>query len=179
MGKRIYVALISMWIITGASAQKVEVTQSKDADFGRYGTFYVKEGDLVLVMPPGLDAGQLKKYIQLAIQEELAEKGYSAHSDSTADLSISYVAEIVERTEQENLGPLGETPARTGADLDQPRMWTQEVRRGSLVIEVFDSKTGKSVWRSRSEINFRSTELNEVLNAAVGRSLRKFPKHRK
>lgn len=166
-------------LLVDASAQKVEVTQSKNVDFRQFQTFFIKEGDLVLVMPESSDAIRLKEYINNAIREEMDEKGYSAHSDSTADLSVSYVAEIVERIEQENLGPLGETPARSGADLDQPRTWSQEIRRGSLAIEIFESKTRKSIWRSRSEINFRSADLNEVLSAAVGRSMRKFPKSKK
>lgn len=179
MKKYISLVVVSIWFTMGASAQRVEVTKSKTADFGQFRTFFLKEGDLVLVMPESPDARQLKEYISNAIQEEMTEKGYSGHSDSTADLSVSYVAEIVERIEQANLGPLGEAPARSGADLDQPRTWSQEIRRGSLAIEVFDSKTGESVWRSRSEINFRSADLNEVLNAAVGRSMRKFPKSKK
>lgn len=179
MKRYISLVVISIWFTIGASAQRVEVNQNKNVDFRQFRTFFVKEGDLVLVMPETPDASQLKEYINRAIQEEMTEKGYSAHSDSTAELSISYVAEIVERVEQENLGPLGETPARSGADLDQPRMWSQEIRRGSLAIEVFESKTRQSIWRSRSEINFRSADLNEVLNAAVGRSMRKFPKSKK
>ena len=177
--KRFCLALVPIWFLIGASGQKVEITESKSAEFGKYSTFFIKDGDLVLVMRSNANEDQIKERLREAIRAELVKKGYDVQSDSTADLSVSFVAEIVERTEQENLGPLGEAPARTGADLDQPRTWTQEVRQGSLAIEIFDGATNKSVWRSRSEINFRSSDLNEVLNAAVGRSLRKFPKQGK
>jgi hypothetical protein len=179
MDKRFCLTMIPIWFLIGASAQKVEVTENKKADFGRYKTFFIRDGDVVLVTRSDANEGQMKTRLREAILIELKKKGYEPVTDSTADLSVSFVAEIVERTEQENLGPLGETPARTGADLDQPRTWTQEVRNGSLVIEVFEGKTNKSVWRSRSEINFRSSDLNEVLSAGVGRSLRKFPKRGK
>lgn len=175
---RIVLGMLSLLVLE-ASAQKVEVVVNKNSEFSRYNTFFIKEGDLVLVLPSGGNEQQLKEQVRKSIRDELGEKGYQVHPDSTADLSVSFVAEIVERTEQEDLGPLGETPARTGADLDQPRTWTQGVRSGSLAIEVFDGKTNESVWRSNSEINFRSADLNEVLNAAVDRSLRKFPKRRK
>jgi hypothetical protein len=177
--KRFCLALVPMWFFIGASGQKVEITESKSAEFGKYTTFFMKDGDLVLVMRSNPNEDQIKERLREAIRNELTKKGYRAQSDSTADLSISFVAEIIERTEQEDLGPLGEAPARSGADLDQPRTWTQEVREGSLVIEIFDGATNKSVWRSRSGINFRSSDLNEVLISAVGRSLRKFPKQGK
>lgn len=170
---------IQLCLLAGAMAQKLEITENKKADFGRYSSFVVRDGDVVLVTRVDANEKTARNRLQEAIQEELKSKGYEMTQDSAADLAVSFVAEVIERTEQENLGPLGATPARSGADLDQPRMWTQEVRSGSLVIEVFDSSSNKSVWRSRSEINFRSSDLFEVLAAAVSRNLRKFPKRSK
>jgi hypothetical protein len=160
------------------AGQAVEVKTDKNYDVGKLRTYSLEDGDLILVMKSEADEAKLKTEIRNAISRDLNAKGYTK-SEQEADFKITFVAEIVERTEQEDVGPLGQVPARTGADLDQSQTWSQEVRRGSLAIEIMDGKTNKTVWRASSSINFRSTDLNEVLQAAVSRGLRKFPKQKK
>ncbi len=180
MTKPVIFVILCFITLSCASGQKVEVSADKDTDLSRFVSFYVMPGELVLVMNEDVPQDALKEGVRDALGGALADKGYRQSSDSVAsDLAVTFVAEVVERIEQQELGPLGQTPARSGADLSTDDTWTQEIRTGSLAIEVIERRTGKTVWRSSTSINFRSFSLTEVLQAAVVRSLRKFPRAKK
>src|SRR5690606_11815982 len=93
---------IQLCFLAGATAQKVEITENKKADFGRYSSFVVRDGDVVLVTRDDTNERTARNRVQEAIQEELKSKGYEMTQDSAADLAVSFVAEVIERTEQEN-----------------------------------------------------------------------------
>lgn len=180
MSKPLFFIILSLLAFSWASAQKVEVHASKDVDLSGYRSFYTMPGEIVLVMNKEVPREELKESVRKALVGTLAEKNYQHTKDSaSADLAITFVAEVVERLEQQQLGPLGQTPASSGADLNRSDTWTQEIRSGSLAIEVVDRSTGKTLWRSTTSINFRSFDLNQALQAAVARGLRKFPKAKK
>ncbi len=180
MLKPLFSIVLSLFAFSWAFGQKVEIHASKDADFSRYGSFYTMPGEIVLVMNKEVSREQLKESVRKGLIGTLVDKGYRHTEDSaSADLAITFVAEIVERLEQQQLGPLGQTPASSGADLNRNDTWTQEIRSGSLAIEVVERSTGKTLWRSTTSINFRSFDLNQALQAAVARGLRKFPRAKK
>jgi hypothetical protein len=170
---------ISLFLFAMFEQSIAQDAGGKSGGFTRDKTFTVGAGDLILVLQADVNEKELKAVIEDALAQQLKGKGYSITNDSSAAFSASYVAEVVESLEQEELGPLGQRPARSGAEVDQSQTWSQVVRNGSMAIEIVDRATGKSVWRSSSSIDFRSTDLPDVLRAAVARSLRKFPKARK
>ncbi len=180
MSKSGFSVILCLFTLSLASGQKVEVKVNKDTDFSRFRTFYMMTGEIVLVVNKEVSREVLKESVRKGVIANLEDKGHQHIRDSaSADLAITFVAEVVERLDQQQLGPLGQSPARTPVDLNRSDTWTQEIRSGSLVIEVLERSTGKTLWRSSTTITFRSFDLTEGLQAAVARSLRKFPKTKK
>src|SRR5690606_35470304 len=135
MSKPVYTVLFCLLTFSWAVGQKVEVKVNKDTDFSRFRTFYMMPGEVVLVLNKEVSREALKEGVRKGVIANLEDKGYQQTTDSTsADLAITFVAEVVERLEQQNLGPFGQTPMRTPVDM-RSDTWTQEIRSGSLVIE--------------------------------------------
>lgn len=170
---RIYTLLMCVMSVA-ASAQSVKIFAEKDVDWKAYNSFSVADGELVTVLKTEVDKNGLLAEIRRTIIAELEDRGLQ-HNPDGGDLRVDFTGEVVETTNVEEVGPLGQAPADEAVEMDQARVWTQERKQGSLGMEVFDSKTSKSLWRSSATIEFGSEEIPVIFNAAVGRSFRKFP----
>ena len=112
------------------------------------------------------------------IREELVSRGYQYTEDSAADMSVTFVAEVIERLDTQDVGPLGQQPASTPADINRSQVWSRETLQGTMRVMSTDAK-GKTLWNGETTIEFGTTELIPVMTAASVRSLRKFPKSKK
>jgi hypothetical protein len=155
-------------------AQSVKIFSEDDVNWKSYKSFTLSAGELVTVVKKEVDKEKILEGIRQTISSELTSRGLEEKSEG-GDLVIDFTAELVETTNVEELGPLGQAPADQPVEMDQTRSWTQERRQGSLAMDVSDSKSGKTVWRSSVTIDFGSDELAIVFGSAIGRSLRKFP----
>lgn len=174
---RIYILLMCVMSVA-ASAQSVKIFEEKDVDWKSYNSFTVADGELVTVLKNDVDKKSLLAEIRQTIIAELEDRGLQ-HKPEGGELRVDFTGEVVETTNVEDVGPLGQTPADEAVEMDQSRVWTQERRQGSLGIEIFDGKSSKSLWRSSATIEFGSEEIPVIFNAAAGRSFRKFPARKK
>jgi hypothetical protein len=154
--------------------QSVKITSEKGVKWDTYKSFSISQGDLVTVTKADVDKEPLLREIQKTIIEELTSRGLEHKAEGGA-LTIDFTGELVETTNVEEIGPLGQEPADEPVEMEQSRVWSQERKEGSLVIDAIDAKANKSIWRSSVSIDFAGEELPVIFNAAVGRSLKKFP----
>ncbi len=171
-------ACIILWLLPlVAFGQSVKTVGEKNVDWKSYTSFSVADGELVTVLEQEIDEEKLQSQIRETIIKELESRGLK-YVEEGGDLSVDFTGELIQTTNIENVGPLGQEPADEAAQMDQSRIWTNERKQGSLAIVISDSKTSKSLWRSTASIDFAVEELPVVFNGATGKSFRKFPRRK-
>jgi hypothetical protein len=169
------VSLLIFWLLPfSVWAQSVKVHSEKDVKWKSYKTFTVATGDLVTVLKTEINEQKLLAEIRKTIIDAMASRGFK-FQETDADLRVDFTGKVVETTNVENIGPLGQEPADQAVEMDQSRTWTQEKKQGSLAMEVVEVKSDKSLWRSSATTEFGSEDLLVVFNSAIGKSFRKFP----
>ena len=177
--KTTFYPVVLLFVSSFVYAQ-VKVETNKDVDMRTFKTFRIDNGELVSVTQQPVNEKELRETVRSAIIEELKSKGYRHVDDSASAMcSITFVAEVIEKLEQQNVGPLGQRPASTAADMDQSTIWSRETRQGSLVIEVVENARKKFLWRANSTVEFGTYALNDVMRGTVARALRKYPRIKK
>lgn len=148
-------------------AQGLKVEYDKDHDFSKYKTFHFGEAEIITpkdqrVIPDAT----LHKYVKGSIAEELKEKGLQ-QMDSLADLEVSYVIGSLEKTDIEQLGPLGMTPGSTS------QTWSRDYWQSNLIIDL-NERGGKRIWRVNSITGSTSTEAARAIGQVVAEGFKKF-----
>src|SRR5262245_13996171 len=128
--------------------QNVKVTASTEFPVSKYATFKMGHGDLVMLLKRELPDSAIRAHIQVTMVDLMQRRGYVLRDDTTADLRVSYLAEVLEKVQEENIGPLGQQPADQAAQLDQSHTWTQVSNETVVTIEIREAKSGKVIWKS-------------------------------
>ena len=173
--KKILFYIIGFTFFFGiAEAQKIKTTSG--VDLTKYNLFTVTKGEL---MTPSdeqrIDEARLFEGIKKQVIEEMTLRGYTYVEDSTAQLAVSYVAGAFNKTESEYLGPMGGTPASSGADLNQSRSLSHNSRQGFLILDVIDIRAKRELWSAESHVDLSTVDSIRALEAIVFKSFRKFP----
>jgi len=159
-------AVFSLLGAHGAFAQKVTVEFDQAADFSKYKTFAIRDGQLNS-RNPALNSDLVKKRIDADIEKYLTAKGLTQVSGN-ADLNVRYTFGTGRKTEVE-LYPAG---------------WygwgTRAVRvpyaEGTLVIDLRDPTTRSLVWRTiASEEKSDPSKIEGKLDDMVKKSMQKYP----
>ena len=103
------VLVLSLLGVHGASAQKITVEFDQAADFSKYKTFAIREGELNS-KNPALNSELVKKRIDLDIERALTAKGLTKVS-GPSDLNVAYRFGSARRVETERNCP---PPRRAG-----------------------------------------------------------------
>jgi hypothetical protein len=160
------VLVLSLLGAHGAFAQKVTVEFDQAADFSKYKTFAIRDGQLNS-RNPALNSDLVKKRIAADIEKYLTAKGLTEVSGNS-DLNVRYTFGTARKTEVE-LYPAG---------------WygwgTRAVRvpyaEGTLVIDLRDPATRSLVWRAiASEEKSDSSKIEGKLDDMVKKSMQKYP----
>lgn len=165
---KILLSVFCFGLITLAFAQDVKVEFDKTKDYSNYKTF--RFGDSEIVTPKEkkqITDVALHKLIRQAVEKELSERGIT-RNDSSAELVVTYVAGIFERTESQNLGPLGTAPGQTS------QTWTNNYSQGELIIDINDARSKKLIWRINSQTNTSTPEAANYIDQVVDKGLKKF-----
>jgi predicted transcriptional regulator len=165
---KIQATLLFALLTTFVFGQDVITEFDKTKDYSGYKTF--RFGECEIVTPKEkkqITDAALHKIIRDAIEKELTEKGL-VRNDSSAELVISYVAGIFERSERQNLGPLGTAPGQSS------QVWTNNYSQGELIIDINETKTKKLIWRINSQTNTSSPEAANYIEQVVDKGLKKF-----
>src|SRR6478736_7250708 len=126
-----------------AFSQDLKVEYDKSHDFSKYKTFSFGESEIITPRDQRqVPDATVHKYVKGAIAEELSEKGLQ-QLDSLGDLVVSYVVGSIEKTDTEQLGPLGMTPGSTNTT------WSRDYKQSSMVIDL-NERSGRRVWRINS-----------------------------
>jgi Domain of unknown function (DUF4136) len=165
-----WLTLLVMGSAASAFPQKVTVEFDQAADFTKFKTFAIRNGQLKS-RNPALNSELVKKQIEADIVKDLTAKGLTQTSDQ-ADLNVVYHFGSARKTELEAY-PAGW------------RGWgTRYVRvpyaEGTLVIDLRDPSTHSLVWRGiSSEEKSDATKISGKLDDMVKKSIQKYPPKKK
>jgi uncharacterized protein DUF4136 len=158
--------ILTLLVTSGAFAQKVTVEFDQSADFTRYKTFAIRDGQLNS-RNPALNSELVKKRIEADIVKGLTAKGLTMVT-GPSDLNVRYRFGSARKIETEAY----------------PAGWRGFGRRivrvpyaeGTLVIDLRDSSTRSLVWRGISaEEKSDATKIEGKLNDMVRKSIEKYP----
>jgi hypothetical protein len=154
----------------GAFAQKVTVEFDEAADFSKYKTFAIRDGQLNS-KHPALNSELVKKRIDADIERDLTARGLTMVS-GRSDLNVRYRFGSARRTEVERY-PAGWRGLGT-------RVMRVPYTEGTLVIDLRDPSTRSLVWRAiASEEKSDARKIEGKLDDMVRKSLEKYPPKRK
>ena len=159
------------------AAQAVKIVADKTSDVNQFPTFSMGKGDIVLVLQRPLPDSIYRREIANRIVEEMKGRGYEFSNDTAGVLSVSFLAEVLEKQEDTQVGPLGQQPADNAGEVEQSQTWTQVLNQSSLTIVITDPD-GKKIWQSQTTSETASANISEVLLSAAARSIRKVPKRK-
>ncbi len=150
----------------GAFAQKVTVEFDQAADFSKYKTFAIRDGQLNS-RNPALNSDLVKKRIDADIEKYLTAKGLTEVSGKS-DLNVRYTFGTARKTEVESY-PAGWYGWGT-------RVVRVPYAEGTLVIDLRDPTTRSLVWRAiASEEKSDSSKIEGKLDDMVKKSMQKYP----
>jgi hypothetical protein len=151
-------------------AQKIIIEFDQAADFSRFKTFAIRDGQLNS-RNPALNSELVKKRIDAAIERGLTARGLTPAA-GRSDLNVRYRFGSARKTEVERY-PAGW------------RGWGTRVVRvpyteGTLVIDLRDPSSRSLVWRAiASEKKGEASKIESKLDDMVRKSLEKYPPKRK
>jgi Domain of unknown function (DUF4136) len=159
---------IVLWLASAVSAQQVKTDYDRNANFAQYKTYsweQVKTKDL-------LDIERIKN----AVNATLGTKGWT-QVDSGADVSI-VAMEITH--EQQTLNTFydgfdGGWRWRGFGDFGEATTTTDTYKVGTLVIDLFDTKTKDLLWRGSSTDMLSNNSDKNIKN--LDRGVEKLFKH--
>ena len=149
-----------------AWAQKITVELDQAADFSRYKTFAIRDGQLNS-RNPALNSELVKKRIEADIARDLTARGLEM-TTGRPDLNVRYHFGSVRKAEIERY-PAGWRGFGT-------RVVRVPYTEGTLVIDLRDPSTRSLVWRGiASEEKSDGTKIQGKLDDMVRKAIEKYP----
>jgi hypothetical protein len=164
-------ALSCVLVVPGlAFAQKVTVEFDESADFSRFKTFRIGEGQ-INTRAPALNSELTRKRIENEIRKGLVERGLM-EVPGVPDLGVFFRLGAARRTEVETY-PAGWRGLGT-------RAVRTEHTEGTLVIDLRDASKRELVWRAVAvEEKNEPAKIAERLDEMVKKSLQRYPPKKK
>jgi hypothetical protein len=163
--------LFGLLAAPGAFAQKVTVEFDQAADFSKYKTFAIRDGQLNS-KNPALNSELVKKRIEGDIQRYLMAKGLTEVSSGPSDLNVRYHFGAARKSEIETY-PVGWYGMGT-------RVVRVPYSEGTLIIDLRDPATKSLVWRGiASEEKSDASKIEGKLDDMVKKSIDKYPPKQK
>jgi|SRR6185369_9429705 hypothetical protein len=160
---------ILIFSLLGAAAafgQKVTIEFDQAADFTRYKTFAIRDGQLNS-RNPALNSELVKKQIENDIVRDLSARGLEV-TTGKADLNVRYRFGSARKAELESY-PAGWRGLGT-------RVVRVPYTEGTLVIDLRDPSTRSLVWRGiASEEKSDGAKIEGKLNDMVRKAIDKYP----
>jgi len=158
--------LLGLLAAHGVFAQKITVEVDRAADFTKYKTFAIRDGQLNS-RSPALNSELVKKRIESDIERALTAKGLEV-TTGRADLNVVYRFGSAKKIELESY-PAGWYGLGT-------RIVRVPFAEGTLVIDLRDPTTRSLVWRGiASEEKSDATKIEGKLDDMVKKSFDKYP----
>jgi Domain of unknown function (DUF4136) len=149
-----------------ARAQKISIEFDQAADFTKFKTFSVRDGQMN-ARTPQLNNELTKKNIQAEIEKALTAKGLTVGTGRT-DLNVFYTFGAARKVETETY-PAGWRGLRT-------RVARVPYNEGTLVIDLRDPTTRSLVWRGiASDSESNPAKMADKLDDMVRKAIAKYP----
>jgi hypothetical protein len=162
--------VLSLLAVHGVAAQKVMLQFDQAADFGKYKTFTIRDGQLNS-RNPALNSELVKKRIDADLERYLTARGLTEVSQRP-DLNVVYRFGAARKVEVETY-PAGWYGWGT-------RVVRVPYAEGTLVIDLRDTSTHSLVWRAiSSEEKKNPNQIESKLDDMVKKSLEKYPPKKK
>ena len=164
---RLRFPILLTFAFSGAIAQDIQVEYDKNRDLSHYKTFTMGAGEIIT--PKDRRTGNeatVHKWVKDAIIEELTEKGLQ-QVDSAGDLLATYLIGTQQRSDFQQLGPLGMTPNSSA------QSWSRDYQMGSLVIDLND-KNKNLIWRVNATNTAAATDIDNIIAQVVSAGFKKF-----
>jgi Domain of unknown function (DUF4136) len=160
------VPVLILLAATGAWAQKITVEFDQAADFAKYKTFAIRDGQLNS-RNPALNSELVKKRIEADIVRDLSARGLEM-TTGRADLNVRYRFGSARKAEIERY-PAGWRGFGT-------RVVRVPYTEGTLVIDLRDPSTRSLVWRGiASEEKSEGAKIEGKLDDMVRKAIAKYP----
>jgi len=160
------VPVLILLAATGAWAQKITVEFDQAADFARYKTFAMRDGQLNS-RNPALNSELVKKRIEADIVRDLTARGLEM-TTGRSDLNVRYRFGSARKAEIERY-PAGWRGFGT-------RVVRVPYTEGTLVIDLRDPSTRSLVWRGiASEEKSEGAKIEGKLDDMVRKAIAKYP----
>ena len=161
------VLVLSLLGTHGALAQKVTMEFDQAADFSKYKTFAIRNGQLNS-KNAALNSDLVKKQIESDIERGLTAKGLTEVTTGPSDLNVRYTFGSARKVETEAY-PAGWYGWGT-------RIVRVPYAEGTLVVDLRDPTTRSLVWRGiSSEEKTDATKIEGKLDKMVKKALDKYP----
>ena len=162
--------ILTLLAVPVLRAQDVSVEFDQSADFTKYKTFTVRDGQLS-ARSPALNSELTQKNIQTEIEKALTAKGLTKVETGASDLNVFFQFGAAVRMETETY-PAGWRGLRT-------RVVRTPQNAGTMVIDLRDPATRSLVWRSTAtETEPNPGKMAEKLDDMVKKSIAKYPPKR-
>jgi hypothetical protein len=159
-------ALLALLAASGAFAQKIDIEFDQGADFTKYKTFAIRDGQLTS-RNPALNSELTKKRIDADIEKYMTARGLTMVSGKS-DLNVRYHLGSARRVEREAY-PAGWRGWGT-------RIVGIPYTEGTLVIDLRDPGTRSLVWRAIArEEKSDPNKIEGKLDDMVKKSFEKYP----
>lgn len=160
------VLVLAVLSVALARAQKITVEFDQAADFSKYKTFAIRDGQLNS-RNPALNSELVKKKIEADIVRALTARGLEM-TTGRSDLNVRYHFGSVRKAELERY-PAGWRGFGT-------RVVRVPYTEGTLVIDLRDPSTRSLVWRGiASEEKSDGTKIEGKLDDMVRKAIDKYP----
>jgi len=160
------VPVLILLAATGAWAQKITVEFDQAADFAKYKTFAIRDGQLNS-RNPALNSELVKKRIEADIVRDLTARGLEM-TTGRSDLNVRYRFGSARKAEIERY-PAGWRGFGT-------RVVRVPYTEGTLVIDLRDPSTRSLVWRGiASEEKSEGAKIEGKLDDMVRKAIAKYP----
>jgi hypothetical protein len=162
--------LLVLLTALSAFAQKINVEFDPGAQFARYRTFAIRDGEMNS-RNPALNGELVKKRIEADIANALTAKGLAMAPNGPADLNVRYTFGAARGVKPEAY-PAGW------------RGWGTVIVRepfaeGTLVIDLRDPSTHSLVWRAIATVEKSNAyKVEGKIDDMVKKSLKKYPPKR-
>lgn len=173
--RSLFIFCFLIFAVAIASAQSFKISSQKDVDIKQFKTFNVVKGEIASSTSRKIDNDAFYTEFKNFVIRELEAKGYEF--SETGELSVSYVVEISNQMETQDLGPLGEAPVDNPAQLDQSQDWSREFKQGTLIIDIQEAKQKKTIWTANGTMDVTKAKGVRLLDRCVKKAFKKFPKN--
>ena len=151
-------------------AQKVDIEADESADFSKYRTFRMGEGQLKS-KSPSLNSDLTRRKIDTEIRKRLIEKGLS-EATGQADLNVQFRLGSARRNEVDAF-PAGRYGRAT-------RRVVTQYTEGTLIIDLRDTSRRELVWRAVVvEDKSDPAKIADRLDEMVKKAIEKYPPKKK